>query len=135
MLTKEIFIDREQYTVKQNEFQEIQHNMYNNLKLYTDITFLEKCISLSRDILESFGTHKHLAWINFHPKTFITHGGFLVKNCLKYFKGTKNSSSFSFYISLYDEVDPKLYREYDFALIKKNEVDKTFLTHLYWKEQ
>lgn len=74
----EINIDKKKYNILSNEFKQITHHEFNNLKIVENLGFFERIISLLSEL--SFLENNICIFFN------STHGGFIPINCSNYFK-------------------------------------------------
>lgn len=80
----EININGVIYKVNQNEYEKINHEKYNNLRLYNDLAIHERIIGLIKKCKEVFDLKKEFHYLEFYSFN-TTHGGFIPISLSKYF--------------------------------------------------
>jgi glycosyltransferase involved in cell wall biosynthesis/predicted O-methyltransferase YrrM len=119
-----VTIDREIYIVQEEEFQEYTHPVYNNLKLYHQLTDLERLVALIQDLSDTF----QLSDITLSKLTQSSFGGYLQRKTEHI--GQKTTPV---YRRLFCAIHPFQVKEsYDFVLTPHRQLSGEY-TSFEWK--
>ena len=75
LIQNQIIIDKKEFTVNDDEFDEVPHQEYNNLKILNKVGYYERIIGLISELTKSIETVDYFLNIN------STHGGFVDIHC------------------------------------------------------
>lgn len=107
---KSVEFDRKTYYVREDEFIPYVHPVYNNLKLFPELTDIERTLELLKDLQRTF--FPNLCCFDLSESTRTNWGGYLAENLIPFHQ---SQSPNRIYCAL-DNTPPSSEEKYDFVL-------------------